>query len=297
MEDSLFDTPPEPATNPGSGENPPLDDSIPSGEGEGSPDNGHAAAAGMSRADVEAMIAPVQADLLQTRQELANAQQANNQLQTQISTLQADPDPEPQSADDFITDFSDHPEQTIQALVEKGRQETMAQLAPILNQHNDAQHQTLVANHKTAIDAQYGSGTWDEEFDTPFQLRAQTLRDQGRAQELSSHDAMKREVDGLKGLKIDTLHQRQAEHQKSVTAADAERKQEFMKDFRMTGMSGSGQVAPLSLKRPASDEEKAYLDSAARDGEEKSLTSLREAGTYGSTLTDYQKAQAAKGKK
>ena len=287
-EESLFNEPPapDPATPP-------------AGEGSPeSPDNGHASggSGGLTREAVEAMIAPVQADLLATRNELATVNADRQQLQTQIAQLQKPVEPEP-SNEDWVNRFSDDPQKVIAEEAEKLVQTRMQQLAPFLEQQNNTQHDALVNTQKASVDAAYGEGTWDAEFDAPFQARMNQLR-QSNAQGLSDPAVIRNTTLELTGLKINELTDRKAGLAKANTEAQEVADQRLLDRFSAgTGMTGGQRIAPVSISRELSPAEKAFLASKELDGGTANIQDLRESASRDGTLESYQAAQAAKEKK
>ena len=127
---------------------------------EGTPANG---TDGVSTTDFDALKEQVSGTA-------AAVQSLTETLQAAINAPQqtapvAESEAEPTSVDDTLRELTTDPEALIKRIseetVNKARVDTFE---PAIQQVYDAQHMQIMAEQKIEVDAEYGTGTWDEKF-------------------------------------------------------------------------------------------------------------------------------------
>lgn len=239
------------------------------------------AASGVSLAEVQGLLQPLQTELQQTRSE-------NAALQERIAAMANRPEPE-SPAEDFLDTFSNDPRGTLQKEAQSIVDGRLQQLSPLLEQQLTAMSSTLVESQQAAIDREFGPDTWNEHFAPVMELRMKEAR-KSNPTALIDPNWVKNEVLALKGHKMDTLVELRSNQLKGVEDAKTKEREEMMANFNATGLTGGVNIPPPNTNREATEAEKAYAASRASAGLSTDIEAIRKSKAIGGTLKEYRAA-------
>ena len=153
-------------------------------------------------------------------------------------------------------------------------------------------HASLLNDQKTAIDAEFGPGTFDAEFSTLMNARVANLRSTN-PQALSDPAIMATEIQSIKGLKLNALVDRRTAFQTSGEEAKSTERQKILDEFRMSGISGSYSPPAPTADAPMSDAEKDFIAAKERAGQTVDMKANRAARARDGQQINYPTGGAA----
>jgi len=158
------------------------------------------------------LITQAQAPLLAKIDSLTEA--TSSLMDRQSAPQQAQPAQNQEPPADFLTQFSENPELSIDNKIAAQLQS----VAPLVSGLINSTVSNFVSREKSEIDGQFGIGAWDKFFDKPLNVLMDSYR-KGNAAALADEGTIRRETDGLKGRMFDQLVDFRTESQKTATEA------------------------------------------------------------------------------
>jgi hypothetical protein len=192
---------------------------------------------------------------------------------------------------DFITNPQPHVERIATSAAEGIVRES---IAPLLSQMVAQNHSNVVESQRSRIDSEFGEGAWESHFAPELNPMFDRVRKDNPSQ-LGNADAIQRAVDAVKGAKFETLVEAR---NASATAREQseEAKREEMLEIVRSNLTGG--ISRGGGKSVLTNEMKDFMEKEFRaTGVKPDENAFLAAATSGSTLEDWQAAQAALKKK
>jgi hypothetical protein len=214
-------------------------------------------------------LAPVQTELTALREENAALRAA------------AEPPaaPVPAGDDDFTQTLLNDPKGAVTGVVK----EVVGGIAPLLNELAGTAQEAILEGHRGAIDTEFGTGTFHEEFMPVLQSRFDTARKENPSL-LTSREWINSEINGIKGFKMNNLVERRGKAATARTETERAEAERLISQLNATNLTGGTRPATERPREPTPAEQE-YLDSLAKGGQSKNLETLRKSQDSGSTLS------------
>jgi hypothetical protein len=247
------------------------------------PASGNGTPAAGETLTIEAIQTAVAAAMSPLQSQLDSANEQNERLQEQVNGLQNPNVPVTGEETDFYTRFAEDPKAAVTSIVS----EVIRPLAPVLQNHNDAAHSAYLEGQRSTIDAEFGTGTFEQEFMPVLSKQFDNARKSDPSQ-LANQQYIANAVNSLKGFKFNELVDRRSENvTKTQETKDAELKSMTEHLLNTTGLSGGLRSAGVNTPREISAAEEEYLTLQARVGIVKDPKDFESAINTGNTLADY----------
>lgn len=190
----------------------------------------------------------------------------------------------------FITDPKPMVESITASAIAKALKD---QVAPVMGQMIEQNHNSVVAEQKADVDRVFGAGTWDKEFAPELDPIFENAR-KDNPSSLGSKVAISKAVDSIKGMKFDNL----VEARKTVDQTREETKE--AREAKMIEVVTSNLPGGIVRKTGAStlpEEAKQYLEAEFKaTGQKPDEGSFLASLKSGSTLTEWRAAQPKESK-
>jgi len=217
-------------------------------------------------------VAPMQK---QHQAELESMRNQNEGLQRELqnvrqqftsATQNAQPDA---SADELLTTLMADPKgfiaSQVGSLIDQRLQSFTDNLVPIVEQVNTGMSSTLVSQHRSAIDAKYGTGTFDEQYKPLLDQRLARESKSGNPLRASDGAWMESEMKAITGHLIDDLIVRREQHTKAVAEGCEKETSDLVS--RVTTNLGPGGLGSSFFTAESKDptpEQQQFLDARER---------------------------------
>ena len=252
--------------------NEPIPEDTPPAEPEG---NGiPPAPAGLTQADLAAAMAPLQTQLQQAQQELRDAQSRNTSLEDRLQMLSNQQSQQPKAEEDFLDSFTNNAQGAVEKVAKQQVQEFAGQLTPVLEQTIMGLHTSLMRAKEAEITAEFGPEAWTTHFKPILDNVVSSTRRENPAQLLSS-DWLDREVNALKGHKMQDLWSLRENYAKTQAQRENERTENLVSQhFKTHGLTGGVVQRASNGARELTDVDRDYIQSRKQAGQSTDIQEL-----------------------